>query len=101
MARTIAFTGSGALTADGSIGEPIASPGEPDTGSGTTSDEELMGFAFKGFTSVTVYDGTDASGKVVAYGPGPGTFSWNEPIRFDVGVYVGTAGAGSGSLWVA
>lgn len=62
---------------------------------------EISGLAYKGFTSVTVYNGTDNTGTVVfAGGAAPQTILANGPIRCEAGVYIEAAGTGSGSVHV-
>lgn len=103
-ARAIPFTATGdpfgTSPADDGSGEAIAASDQIQTQSGFETDDELVGFAFKGFTSVEIHDGTDATGTLVAFASGPGTFSWNESIRFSKGVWIVVAGTGSGSIWI-
>lgn len=63
--------------------------------------QRVVGFAFKGFTSVTLYNGVDNTGDVVAVASAPGTFSWNYEVNCQKGLYVEVAGAGSGTVWLA
>lgn len=61
----------------------------------------VWGIAYTGFTSVVVYDGHDATGKIVAAGAaGPATIMLNFPVDCENGIYVATAGTGSGSVFV-
>lgn len=71
----------------------------PFTASGQirTGETEVTGLVFKGFTAVTVYDGTDNTGKVVVHASAAGTYTVPQ-VRCDVGVYVEVTGAGKGSL---
>lgn len=82
----------------------MANRAEPFSASGVvlTADEadEVSGVVVKGFTSVTVHNGADATGTIVLHAPGPGTYSLNTPVECNQGVYVECGGAGSGSVLV-
>lgn len=83
----------------------MASRVEPFTSSGLLLDadqaDEVIGVVYTGFDSVTVFDGTDNTGKVVlAGGTGPQSILANEAIECEAGVYVEVAGTGQGSLLV-
>jgi hypothetical protein len=102
MARAVAFTVDANPSAtDGSVGEATPRKGELDTGSGTMSDEQIIGFSFSGFTSVAIYDGNDNTGTQVAFAAAPGVYPWNEPIRLGKGLYIDVTGTGKGSIWLA
>lgn len=63
--------------------------------------DDVWGVAYTGFTSVTVYDGQDATGKVIiAGGAGPATIVLNYQATTEAGIYVAVAGTGKGSLLV-
>jgi hypothetical protein len=63
--------------------------------------QRAVGFAFTGFTTVTLFNGTDNTGDVVAVGTAPGTYSWNYEVNFNKGLYVEVAGTGTGTVWLA
>lgn len=60
--------------------------------------DTVSGVVVVGFTSVTVHNGTDATGDPVLVANGPGSVFSPQPIHCDKGIYVETAGAGSGSV---
>ena len=62
--------------------------------------DSVSGLSFIGFTAVTVYDGTDATGNVVIAATAPGTVSLNEAVFCEKGVYVAVTGTGHGSVLV-
>lgn len=62
--------------------------------------DSIKGVVFTGFTAVTVYDGTDATGNVVLAATAPGTYSYNEAVFCEKGVFVVVAGSGKGSILV-
>lgn len=63
--------------------------------------DDVWGVAYTGFTAVTVYDGQDATGKVlIAGGAGPVTIVLNYQATAEGGVYVAVTGTGKGSLLV-
>ena len=101
-ARAVPFTATGDPFApkDDGTGAAINASDQLHTNSGFTTDDEITGFAFSGFTSVSIFDGTDATGTLVAFSSAPGTTSWNESIRLTKGVWIVVAGAGKGSIWV-
>lgn len=72
------------------------------TGQVIAADEAdaVKGLVFTGFTAVTVYDGVDATGNVVLAATAPGSYSYNEGVFCEKGVYVVVAGVGKGSILV-
>ena len=61
-------------------------------------DVTISGVVVTGFTSVVVHNGTDNTGDPVLVAAGPGSVFAPAPIHCPKGVYVETAGAGSGSV---
>lgn len=60
----------------------------------------VKGLVFTGFTAVTIYDGTSAAGNLVLAATAPGTYSYNEGVTCEAGVFVVVAGTGKGSILV-
>jgi hypothetical protein len=76
----------------------------PFTGDGVIDSShasDFVGIAFTGFTSVTAYHGTDATGDVVGYFSAPGTYGFNYELDLEKGLYLDTAGTGKGTVWLA
>lgn len=63
--------------------------------------EMVCGMSFKGFTSVTVYNGQDNTGEVVLFASAPGVWSCEWELFCENGVYVEVVGSGKGTVWLA
>lgn len=82
--QPVAFTASG-IAASASAG----------------TQEQIVGLSFSGFTSVTIHNGHDTTGDVVAFCNGQGVYSWNYELLCENGLYVECAGNGKGTVWLA
>ena len=70
--------------------------------SSVSGQQEMpVGLSFRGFTSVSVYNGTDNTGELVIFAPAPGTYSLSYELYCEHGCYVEVAGTGKGTLWLA
>lgn len=65
----------------------------------TNPTDTILEVAYKGFTGITIYEGSDNTGAViVAGGAGPETIEVTGSPAFPNGLYVEVAGTGSGSI---
>jgi hypothetical protein len=62
--------------------------------------QRLAGVAFKGFTAVTIYNGTDNTGDPVLVATAPGTVALSYEVNCQKGLYVEVTGSGSGTVWL-
>lgn len=63
--------------------------------------DELWGITYTGFDTVNVYDGSDNTGKLIfAGGAAPVTFSFEEGVAAEGGLFVDVTGTGAGTLFV-
>lgn len=63
--------------------------------------EQPVGLSFRGFTTVTLYNGQDNTGDVVAVCSGPGVYQWAHELYCENGLYVEVLGTGKGTVWLA
>lgn len=61
----------------------------------------VVGFAYTGFTAVVLYNGSDATGDVLAVGGGAGTYSLSYEVYANRGLYIAVTGTGKGTVWLA
>lgn len=109
--QPVKFTASGLIGAAGFTAtidspEPFNSPFQPaymssDQVVTPAQSQRIVGFAFKGFSAVTVYNGVDNTGDPVAVASSAGTYSWNYEVNCNKGLYIEVTGTGSGTVWLA
>ncbi|HET6914987.1 MAG TPA: hypothetical protein VFH56_02745 [Acidimicrobiales bacterium] len=115
--QPVAFTASGLIGHAGftaAIDSPLTGkafqPAYMDPSQGTDGEGNItapaqaqrpVGFAFTGFTLVTLYNGTDNTGDVVAVASAAGVYAWNYEVNCQKGLYVEVTGTGKGTVWLA